>query len=288
MRKNTEFFNSLFYMRDNISSMSKTERMIASFILREPSAVISVTLRVLSGEIGVSEGSIINFANKMNFDGFSALKLNIAQCVTPVNRQISDIVISADNGAKEAVRQVMDNLIYAFKTTVDILDANAIEKAARMILAASVIEIYGVTSSAMLASDTAYRMMKLGLPVKAVTDPLSCPISAIMLNQTSLVIAISASGRTHDLVRSINIAKEQKAGVICITSDANSPIPKLCDITLLTGTSGCLVNNFSNDTKIVQMFLIEALCSYIAALRREQSLVYQQRIDQIWQEYYQN
>lgn len=274
-------------MRDNIGSMSKTERVIYTHILRDPSAIITKTLGVLSGEMGVSEGSIINFAKKIGFDGFSAMKLNIAQCVTPVNSHAA-AAVSPDDGAKKAVKQVMDNLFYAFKATYDILDGAALQQAAQMILTASAIEIYGVTSSTMLANDTAYRMMKLGLPVKAVTDPLICPISAIMLNQTSLIITISASGRTHDLVRAINIAKEQKAGVICITSDANSPISKLSDIMLLTGTSGRLVDNFSNDTKIVQLFLIEALCSYIAALRKEQSLFYQQRIDQIWQEYYQH
>ena len=292
MRQNTLFFNSLYYMRDNIDTMTKTERIIASYILKNPASIVSDTLKIIAKKMSVSEGSIINFSKMIGFSGFSEMKLNIAQCITPVTSFDKKNELSPASGGKEIMKQILDNVTASFRTTYDLADENRLNEAATMLLAAKNIEIYGLTSSAALASDTAYRLMKLGLPVKAETDPLVCPVSALMLNRDSVIIAISASGRTHDLIRAINIAKEQGAQIISITSSASSPVAKLSSLAFITGTSHVAVDtistvdNLSNETKIVQLFLIESLCAYIAAIRKDESIMYQKKIDNIWKEYY--
>ena len=286
MRINPLFFNSLYYMRDNINDMSRTERTIAGYILKNPSAIVADTLRVSAEKIGVSEASIINFSKKLGFDGFSALKLNVAQCITPVSHPESTGDLSPEHGSKMMVKQVMDNLTASFRATYDLLSEESRDQAIRMITGAEQIEIYGITSSAVLADDMSYRLMKLGLPVKAVTDALICPVSAMMLNEKSLVIAISASGRTAHLLRAINIAREQGAKVLSITSSAVSPLAKFSDLTLTTGTTHLMVDNFSNEAKVVQLFLIEALCTCLAFRDKEQSTANQDRIDRLWDEFY--
>ena len=286
MRINPLFFNSLYYMRDNINDMSRTERTIAGYILKNPSAIVADTLRVSAEKIGVSEGSIINFSKKLGFDGFSALKLNVAQCITPVSHPESTGDLCPEHGSKMMVKQVMDNLTASFRATYDLLSEESLDQAIRMITGAEQIEIYGITSSAVLADDMSYRLMKLGLPVKAVTDALICPVSAMMLNEKSLVIAISASGRTAHLLRAINIAREQGAKVLSITSSAVSPLAKFSDLTLTTGTTHLMVDNFSNEAKVVQLFLIEALCTCLAFRDKEQSTANQDRIDRLWDEFY--
>lgn len=286
MQINPLFFNSLFYMRDNINNMSRTERTIAAYILKNPSAIVTDTLRVSAEKIGVSEGSIINFSKMLGLDGFSALKLNIAQCITPVSHPGNSGELSTDQGAKGLVRQVMDNLTASFRTTYDLLREESLDQALRMITEAEQIEVYGITSSAVLADDMAYRLMKLGMPVKAVTDALICPVSALMLNEKSLVIAVSASGRTSHLLRAINIAREKGAKVLSITSSAASPLAKFSDLALITGTTNLTVDNFSNESKVVQLFLIEALCTCLAFTAKEKSAAYQEQIDRLWDEYY--
>lgn len=292
MRQNTLFFNSLYFMRDNIDTMTRTERIIASYILKNPSSIVSDTLKVIAKKMSVSEGSIINFSKMLGFSGFTEMKLNIAQCITPVSSFDKKGTVQPANGGREVMKQIMDNVTASFRTTYDLLDENKINAAVNMILEASDIEIYGLTSSKALASDTAYRMMKLGLPVKAETDPLVCPVSALMLTEQSVVIAISASGRTHDLIRAVNIAKDQGAKIISITGSASSPVAKLSTIAFITGTSHMAssgvssVDNLSNETKITQLFLLESLCAYLAVLQKDKSLLYQQKIDDIWKEYY--
>lgn len=292
MRQDTLFFNSLYYMRDNIDTMTKTERIIATYILKNPASIVSDTLKILAKKMGVAEGSIINFSKMIGFSGFSEMKLNIAQCITPVTAFDKKNDLSQTGGGKELMKQMIDNVTAAFRTTYDLMEEDKLNEAVNLLLNAQNIEIYGFTSSAALAYDTYYRMMKLGLPVKAVTDPLICQVSALMLNKDSVVIAISASGRTHDLIRALNVAREQGGKIICITSAASSPVAKMSDIAFITGTAHITadmissIDNMSNETKIVQLFLIESLCAYIAAIRQDDALLYQRKIDDIWKEYY--
>lgn len=292
MRQDTLFFNSLYYMRDNIDTMTKTERIIATYILKNPASIVSDTLKTLAKKMGVAEGSIINFSKMIGFSGFSEMKLNIAQCITPVTAFDKKNDLSQTGGGKELMKQMIDNVTAAFRTTYDLMEEDKLNEAVNLLLNAQNIEIYGFTSSAALAYDTYYRMMKLGLPVKAVTDPLICQVSALMLNKDSVVIAISASGRTHDLIRALNVAREQRGKIICITSAASSPVAKMSDIAFITGTAHITadmissIDNMSNETKIVQLFLIESLCAYIAAIRQDDALLYQRKIDDIWKEYY--
>lgn len=291
MRQDAIFFNSLYYMRDNIDNMTKTERIIAAYILKNPASIVSDTLKILAKKMGVAEGSIINFSKMIGFSGFSEMKLNIAQCITPVTAFDKKNDLSA-GGGKELMKQLIDNVTASFRTTYDLMDENRFNEAVNLLLEAQNIEIYGFTSSAALAYDTYYRMMKLGLPVKAVTDPLICQVSALMLNKDSVVIAISASGRNHDLIRALNVAREQGVKIICITSAASSPVAKISDIAFVTGTAHMTadmissIDNMSNETKIVQLFLIESLCAYIATIRQDDALLYQKKIDDIWKEYY--
>ncbi|MBQ1244799.1 MAG: MurR/RpiR family transcriptional regulator [Clostridia bacterium] len=87
-------------------------------------------------------------------------------------------------------------------------------------------------------------------------------------------------------MRAINIAREKGAKVLSITSSAASPLAKFSDLALITGTTNLTVDNFSNESKVVQLFLIEALCTCLAFTAKEKSAAYQEQIDRLWDEYY--
>lgn len=282
MRENLEFVNSLFQMRDRINEMTKTQKLIATAILSDPASVLSSSLKKLAQTIGVSEGSVINFASMLGFDGFSSLRLNIAQCLHP--HEVRGAFTREE--LRSIPEQTAAQIVSSFQITCDLLSGEQIEKASDLLRTARRIEIYGVTSSAIIAEDTAYRLMKLGLPAKAVTDPITCPVSALFLDKGDVVLAISTSGKTHDIIRAVQIAKDQGASIIAVTSQASSSLATKADAVLLSGDSKPQVTNFSQAQRITQMFVIEILCRTIATIDHEKAVENQRRIDQIWAEYY--
>ena len=93
-------------------------------------------------------------------------------------------------------------------------------------------------------SDNAAHFLKylietqLGLPV-GLTSPSSVTIYHAKLNfENTLVVAISQSGQSTDLVEYATAAKSAGAKLISITNDENSPLAKLADhhLPLMAGT----------------------------------------------------
>lgn len=278
--------NILSQMKKELLSLSEVERKIANYILAYPQKTVNLTMRVLAEEVGVSEGSIINFANKFGCDGYTQLKINIAQDLGEHSNLIFDNVGEGDT-PKDAMQIMMENAISSFQATLEINGSEDFQKAVELILGATRrIELYGVSSSSMVAQDAAYRLLKIGFPAVAVTDALICPVSAAMLDQDCLAIGISYTGRTADVVKSMKIAKQQKAKTICLTSFTNSPLASLCDLSFIIASKEAEIENDATAARLTQLLLIDSLCAYLSYQRREITLEKRFLIDDLLDDHY--
>jgi RpiR family carbohydrate utilization transcriptional regulator len=278
--------NALLKIQKELLSMSEVEKKIANYILGNPQKTVNLTMRVLAKETGVSEGSIINFANKLGFDGYTQLKINIAQGLSNHNSLIFNNVGEEDT-PKDAMKKMMENAISSFQSTYEINDSKDFATAVDLIAnTKGRIELYGVASSSMVAKDAAYRFMKIGVRAVAVTDALICPVSAAMLDEESLAIAISYTGRTQDIVKAVRIAKRQKAKTLCITSFANSPLASLCDLSLIVASKEAEIEGEATAARLTQLLLIDSICSFISFQRRDFTLEKRFLIGELMDDHY--
>ena len=125
-------------------------------------------------------------------------------------------------------------------------------------------EIYGIYRSAALATDLYYQLLEIGVQASFVSDVLTCATSALMLGEKDLVIAISSSGQTKDVIDAVKIAKEKGVSVICLTGNRNSPLAKLSDVVLVAAASGNSVFSNAKEIRFSQLAVLDALCSFVA------------------------
>lgn len=278
--------NSLHIIMRDLPAMSQTEKKIGAYILENPQKVVNMTLRVLANETGVSEGSIVNFATRLGFEGYTRLKINIAQSLSSQNALIFDNVVS-DDKPKDAMKKMRDNIIASLTSTYEMMDNSDLERAAELICNTKKrIEIYATGSSAPIAEDAAFRFMKLGFPANAVCDLHISPVSAIILDSDCLAVAISYTGRTHNIIKTMKLARERGAKTLCITCYPESPLTKVCDVSLIAVSGETEINKLSTVSRLSQLYIIDSLCAYIGYNRRETMLENQNAISEIWDEYY--
>lgn len=249
-------------LRTNLEHYSKVEQKIAEYILSKPEDFIQASMAQMADAMGVSQGSINNFARKVVGGGFSALKLKVAQQISGYEQKPFNLV-GAGDGIKDTMAKGLRETMTAFQNTADMNSEETLQQVVQRILTAAKIEIYGIYQSATVAEDFYRKLLQLGLPASCVSDVLLCPVSASMLNSESLVIAISSSGRTKDILDAVNVAKERGAAVICLTSNGASPIAGIADEVLITASSGSSISNRMEEVRLSQLFLIDCLCSYI-------------------------
>ena len=172
-------------------------------------------------------------------------------------------VASAGDSIRDVMSLSMEHLNRAFRLTRDINSEETLRKVAQMIMRAKKIEIYGIFQSGIVANDCYHQMLQLGLPVNFVTDVLMCPVSATMLDQDSLVIAISSSGKTKDIYETVKIAKENQVPCICITRNINGPIAELSDEVLAIAIGDEVLGRTASTVRMCEYYLIDAICSHI-------------------------
>ncbi|WP_336970158.1 MurR/RpiR family transcriptional regulator [Sphingobium aromaticiconvertens] len=255
--------NALSRIRIAQPGMAKGARRIADYILEQPADIVRMSVTELSEAVGVSEGSIINFCRSIGLSGFQHMKLSLAQeIVQPVQFIHEDV--SREDDMDTICRKIFHSGIQALRDSLSVLDPHAMGRAVDVIRAAKRVEIYGIGSSAPIAEDTHYRMLRIGLDARIVTDSHIQAISASRCDPDVAVLTISHSGATHETVASTRLAREAGAKTIVITNFARSPIQAYADIVLFTMARETAFRTEAMSSRIAQLCVVDALIAALA------------------------
>lgn len=93
--------------------------------------------------------------------------------------------------------------------------------------------IFGVGNSGIIAQDFFEKMIKIKKNVLYALDNTTMMATALMASEKDIIIAISNSGCTNEVIVSAKYAKERGAKIISITSNTVNPLRKLADYKIL-------------------------------------------------------
>ena len=93
--------------------------------------------------------------------------------------------------------------------------------------------VYGFGNSATVCKDIETRFLRFGMAVQAFSDAHMQVTSAALLSSDDVVIAVSHTGATKDILASVTLAQKSGAKVIAITSYAQSELARTADIALV-------------------------------------------------------
>lgn len=255
--------NALARIRALLDALAPGARRIADYVLERPEDVLKMSVTELSEATQASEGSVVNFCQRLGLSGFQQLKLSLAQAIVrPVQFIHEDLEIGDD--ANIVCRKIFHSGIQALQDTLSVLDPAALARAVDTLRAARRIEVYGIGSSAPIADDAHYRMLRIGLDAKAVTDSHIQAISASRTDPGVAVLTISHSGATHETVMSTKLAKAAGAQTVVITNYARSPIQAHADVVLFTMARETRFRTEAMMSRIAQLCVVDALIAALA------------------------
>ncbi|CAM3220202.1 MurR/RpiR family transcriptional regulator [Paenibacillus lupini] len=270
VRKFNNSTNTLLLISSVYSSMTKAEKKVADAVQNNPEEAVLATVTDLAETAGVGETSVIRFCRTLGFRGYHDFKLSIAQDLVNMPSYTSGEIDDEDE-PMEIARKVTLNNENVLKGTLDLLDLEQIDQAVSSILGAKQIYIYGVGSSGITALDAHYRLMRLGFKVEAQRDAHIIAMSAALVDKEDVVIGISTSGSTKDLVDPIKQAKSNGATVICLTSHARSPITNYADTVLLIPSREMPFQGGALSTKMAQIHMLDILSTIITSKKKSET-----------------
>ena len=220
----------LSHIENSLSTLSKSERKVAEYVLENAKSIIDQNIAQISSAISVSEPTIIRFCRRLGFTGYKDFKLKLAQTMSQPNHHLlSDI--SEDDTPLNIGQKLIDRAISSLSQTRSTLNGDNLNEAVIALRKASRIEFYGQGGSGIVASDAQQKFFRLGTPTVAYSDPYIHSVSATLLDSECVVVAVSRSGTSKDLLKSILLAKQAGATTIAITA-SGSALANVSDITL--------------------------------------------------------
>lgn len=238
--------------------MSKSHRIIGTYIINNPQKTIKLSVTDLADECNVSEATIIRFCQTLNYQGFQDLKLSLAQELRPMLENIEQDIKPSDDIASIA-KKLFYNHKQLIRDTLKVLNINSVSKSIEMINKANRILFCGMGSSGIVAKEARNKFLRIGLNCDYFADPHMTNIRIATFDTGDLVIGFSCSGSTKDTVNFLNIAKNNNAKTVAVTSHLKSPITKIADIVLLTSSYDNPVIGGAIESSISQLYIVNLL-----------------------------
>jgi len=243
------------------SEMGPGEKKIADYILDNPQEIVGVSISELATRCGCGDATVVRFSRRLGFDGYQSLKIGIAgelSATSAVDREIS-----REDTCYEIFCKRVNDISASLKNTEGVLDGDALEKAAKSIMKAKRIAVFGLGNSAAIAVDAAHKFMRLGLDAQSCCDNHMQALIASHMDKGSVAIGISHSGSSKDIVEALKLAKSGGAVTIGITNFGSSPLSDAADISLYTKAEETKRSILAMSSRIAQLAIFDAIYTYI-------------------------
>ena len=275
--------NILSRISEMLPGLSKSHKLIGRYIMDNSEHAMNMTATKLGEEIGVSESTVVRFANELGFKGYpelqKALRTLIKTKMTSVQRiDVSDSMISDD-----VLKDVMMSDIENLKTSVENLDREEFEKASDMISNASSVYIVGVRSSSMLANFLYYYLDLIMDNVHLVMTTGAGEIFEQLrrIKKDDVIIGITFprySSRTREC---LEISKKCGANIVAITDSNVSPIASIANSVLYVKSD---MASFV-DSLVGPLSVINALIVSVGRKKKDSLKNTFRRLEELWEEF---
>ncbi|WP_290696944.1 SIS domain-containing protein [Amphritea sp.] len=222
--------NLLKSIADAKSNLRKSEQKVADYVLENPADVIHMRIVDLASEANVSEPTVVRFCRALNYDGFQDFKLTLAQGLAS-NANFEQFSLNSKDTVSEFKQKIFDSTVGNMMRVREELNAETLEAAIDAIASTNRLELYGFGASAPVCNDAQHKFHRLKIATSAYSDPHMQMISATTLTEQDVVIAISQTGRTKDLLHSVKLVKDAGVTVISLCP-SNTPLADLASISI--------------------------------------------------------
>lgn len=234
-------------------AFTEKEKTIADFILNESRQMKNINITDLAEKLYISTATVTRFCKKIGCKNFVDMKIKLEIARTKENSIKGNDIFSDVYNYYEKV----------IKRTQELINEDNIYKLAEQIKSANNIYIYGIGSSGLSAIEMRQRLLRMGFNVYSISDSHMMIINSAIISEDDLVIGISVSGDTKEVVYALEICKKHGAKTVAITSFEDSLITKYSDMTLLVCNT-----NFFNQTRFLNsqfstIYILDLICNLL-------------------------
>jgi len=267
----TELGTLMDALRDVAANGRKAERRVAQTIVDDVGFAARASIGEIARRAQVSEPSVTRLCRTLGCAGMRDLKLRLAGALYSGVPYLQDIAPSDDD-----VAGIKRKVIVGFSNTIDAvdraLDTATLSAAVRMLADAKSIVFIGVgPGSATVVADAPLRFIRLGIAANGHVDGQQQRIAAATLGPGDVIVAISNTGKSADVVTATGIARSHGARSIAITAP-QSPLARAVELAITVPVVEDMNMYFPSYSRIPHLMIMDIIATAVG-LRRGQAAV---------------
>lgn len=263
--------------------LSKGQKLIAEYILKHYDKAAFMTAAKLGISVGVSESTVVRFANELGFSGYPKLQKALQELIknklTTVQRiELSNDFITEESALKGVLKSDMENI----RVTLEKINHKTFEDVVNGIFNAKRIYIIGLRSSTALAEFLGFYLNLILDNVKVLGYGISDIFEQMInISEDDLVIGIGFPRYAARTIEALNFAHTKDAKVVAITDSLLSPLAARADYTLIAQSN---MASFV-DSLVAPLSVINALIIAVGLREKENISSTFSELEEIWEEY---
>ena len=212
--------NCLISIRQRYPNLAQSDKKLADFILAEPDRARHLSSQQLAGLAGVSQSSVVKFAQKLGFKGFPALKLALSEALASNPNPHSMPVhnhIRGDDPLRTVGEKLIKDNVAAMHASLDVNSEDKLLESVAMLRRARRIIITGIGASGLVAQNFGWKLRKIGLSAVAEQDMHALLATVQAMSADDLLLAISYSGERREINLAVDEALRAGGNILAIT-----------------------------------------------------------------------
>ncbi|MBM7614093.1 MurR/RpiR family transcriptional regulator [Alkaliphilus hydrothermalis] len=273
----------ILQIQKNFSKLSKGQKLIAQFIIDNYDKAAFMTASKLGLKVGVSESTVVRFANALGFEGYPELQKALQEIIKTKLTTVQRVEMASEFSNEGAIlKKVLKSDMENIRNTLENIDPKDFQAVVDQIFSANRIYIVGLRSSTALAEYLGFYLNLILDNVKIVGYGISDIFEQMLrISKDDLVIGISFPRYSNRTIEVLNYAKEEGVPIISITDSLLSPVAGLSDY-CLTGKSNMV--SFV-DSLVAPLSLINALIVAVGMREKEEIRECFNKLENIWEKY---
>lgn len=232
-------------IKSKYNALPKSHRKIADYFINNFDRIPFLNVQELSEKTGASVASIVRFAQRAGYKGFSDLREATAASLQKGlrNREIFPL-LEKRKFEDDLLTEVANIDIKNINDTLNFIDRSTFNYVVDRISSADMVHTAGLGISYLLAEILAYQLTQVGIKSKVLEHTHTLFHEQILfLNPKDLLIVFSFSPYSKETVDLARFTEEKKIDVISITNKPASPITFYTKANLIVESRNMLFTN---------------------------------------------
>lgn len=254
--------------------VTKSDKILMKYIKENIEYVSYMPISQIAKESNIGEATITRFSKKMGFSSLQDFKVTLAQEIS-INNKSKTIInsnIENDEPAIDTAKKLLSSNITTLEKTVDLINNQDIHNCANMIINARRIYFVGIGYSGIIAQDSNYKFMRIGLNCMSFDSSHTMIMMASIMEAEDLLIAISHTGETDAIIKTVELAKQNNVNIISITQNQESKLKDRSDINLAYVSEETILETGSISSKLAQIFLLDLIYTQVVKEKSSEAI----------------